>query len=133
MRHHRCYHRQAGVKHFLQRRLLRRLSAQLHGHGSDVWQHQRSVPNAQGYGISSCEVSTIEAMPATLLVNVSGGFDMDRYHRQQQAGQGLSTAFTCNQQTSSSQQRGMTITQFYNRTRKGKHRRLLVHQRPAQR
>ena len=56
-----------------------------------------------------------------------------RHHRQHQAGQGLSTAFTCNSYTSSSQQRGITIAQRYNTTRKGKHRRLLVHQTPAQR
>ena len=31
----------------------------LSGHGSNVWQDQRSRPNARGYGISSREVSTI--------------------------------------------------------------------------
>ena len=34
------------------------------------------LPNAQGYGISSREVSTIEPTHAILLVNVSGGFDI---------------------------------------------------------
>ena len=81
----------------------RRHKTTLSGHGSNAWQHQLSLPKAF------------------------------RHHRQHQARQVFETATTCNKQTSSSQQRGITITQGYNRTRKGKHRRLLVHQRPAQR
>ena len=47
-------------------------SATLSGHRSKVWQHQLSLHNTQGYGISLHEVSNIEHMSTILPANVSG-------------------------------------------------------------
>ena len=58
--------------------MLRGNNSTLPWHGSNVWQHQIDLPNAQGYGISSREVSNIEPTADLLLANVQGGVDIDR-------------------------------------------------------
>ena len=62
------------------------------------------LPNVQGDGISSREVSTIDLTPAIFQGNVSEDFTSSI----------SSTAFTCHRHTSTSQQRGITVNQGWN-------------------